>query len=148
MKIPLALTTALASVALIPALLANQTVNLGYLQNGNISIATESTYDGYIRIVDTDTNAVVADANCLYNGGSSYQFYGYSPLSGVSATQTGGQNLDITGLPAGNYQLESIAEWGTNSSNTSTQSNPLYIIDWAPSYWDGYYQVSYFISAD
>jgi hypothetical protein len=121
----------LASFALSSALFANLSASLGSIGSGDtLNIAFETYSDNGFAIIDENTNQEVAYVSILYNGWwyPSQPFYGSSGnsnVTGVSVTGAEYGNVYITGLPAGDYRLQTY----TNSPSISQYASPTYTFE-------------------
>jgi hypothetical protein len=93
------------------------------------------THDGHVRLIDTATNQLIVDGTLLthaggFYGNSYWTTTGNSYVSGVFFSM--GSISYITGLPAGNYRLETSTPGLTGYGSGNS---PYYEIhDWSS--WD------------
>lgn len=107
-------TFAVLSFLALSSALFGGSVNLGSLNSSSVVTTTvEGSYDGGFDIVNSDTNQVVVSGSFYktFYGGSSSWWYAdftssaWSDVSGVTVT-AGGQSVEVTGLPEGNYRID------------------------------------------
>lgn len=119
----------LASCALASTLFADLSNSIGTVGSGQtLEIAFETYSDGSLEIIDENTNQVVASVQILYNGWwfpytPFYGSYGHSSVSGVNVEVSYGGVATITGLPEGNYRLQThtyVASYNQYTSGNYT----------------------------
>lgn len=118
MKNALRILAVFASLVVTSAVFGMASVTFSLTAGQTIQIDLQGTTDSSIRVIDTNTNQVVADASLLtaYPGSYSSNYYGYSysTIPGVTFDVAG--TSVIAGLPAGNYKLEVESAGCTGSS--------------------------------
>jgi hypothetical protein len=120
------------------ALRADFTLDLGTITSGQqftLAVSSPTDSDSTFEIVDSNDQVVVSGSIQAVYTGAAPENYDYitcaTPhISGVTIGHSGYRNtdIDVFGLPTGNYRLKSYTPWGNSSTFVQT---------YGPYYWGG-----------
>lgn len=121
---------ALASFALTSALFADFTLDLGTIgstQTFTLAVSSPTDSDSTFELIDINDQVVVSGSIQAVYTGVGPENYDYvtsatAHISGVTIGHSGYRNtdIDISGLPTGNYRLKSYTPWGNSSTFVQT----------------------------
>src|SRR5688572_12729994 len=115
---------ALVSFTITSALFADFTLDLGSISSSQtfiLAVSSPTDSDSTFELVDCNDQVVVSGTlQAVWNGsGYSYVTEASSTVSGVTIIHSGFMNTDLemTGLPTGNYRLKTYTPWGNASTS-------------------------------
>lgn len=124
MKTFLRTLAVLASFAFTSALFADFTLDLGSISSTQTFILATSqptNSDSTFELVDDNDNVIVSGTLEAVWTGSEYTYNtsATAHVSGISIIHSGYMNTDLemTGLPSGNYRLKTYTPWGNSSTS-------------------------------
>jgi hypothetical protein len=115
---------ALASFALTSALFADFTLDLGSISSTQtfiLAVSSPTSATSTFELVDSNDQVIVSGTIEAVWNGSSYDYVtsATATVCGVSIIHSGFWNTDLemTGLPTGNYRLKTYVPWGYASTS-------------------------------